>query len=168
MDIEDIAKQNQFALLIGVSEASVSGYIKRGILQKNGTYQEWLLTYCKRQRLQASNQGGEKQTDLAQARINDLEVKAKLNTLKYYREINELVPLEMASNTISEWAVFANQEYQQGIKKITLELESKYSLSIDEKFIEESINSILKRVRRFAQSKADSLMEATSPIPDNE
>lgn len=159
MDIEGQAKQNQFAILIGVSEAAVSNYVQTGILNKGGTHREWLLAYCKRQRLQASNQGGERQTDLAQARINDLEAKAKLNNLKYYREVNELIPTAAVAESLTEWAVFANREYTTGIKEIFISLETEHSISLDKNFINKSTNLILKRISSFAEKKAASLME---------
>ncbi|MCU7836143.1 MAG: hypothetical protein KZQ83_12955 [gamma proteobacterium symbiont of Taylorina sp.] len=161
MNIDAPAVQKEFAKIIGVSAAAVNNYVTKGILKKGDTYRVWLLIYCERQREVAGNynSGGEKQTDLTQARINDLEARSKLNYLKYYREIKELVPLEYASNTLIEWAKHANQEYNGGIKRLIQQIESRNSCIIDRKVIEESTEDIMDRIIKFADDKIAQLGE---------
>ena len=161
MNIDAPAVQKEFAKIIGVSAAAVNNYVTKGILKKGDTYRVWLLIYCERQREVAGNynSGGEKQTDLTQARINDLEARSKLNNLKYYREVKDLVPLEMALNHLTEWAGYANQEYTNGMKKMIQGIQSKHSINIDPKFVEKSVEDIMTRIRGFAENKAAALGE---------
>lgn len=161
MNINEPAQQNKFAEIIGVSEAAVSGYLKKGVLKKGETYREWLLVYCKRQRVQASNLGGDKQSNLAQARINDLEATTRLKHLDYLEKIEALVPVQWAQDGLIQWAGYANREYTTGLKQIILQVESKHSIVIDAKFVEKNLNKIIKAIQDQAKRIADAMLKNT-------
>lgn len=159
MDIDTKAQQNKFAEIVGVSEPAVSGYIKKGFLKEDGTYREWLLAYCERQRTMASNHGGDAQTSLAQARINDLEVTTRLKNLDYQEKLEKLVPVEWAANSLINWARSANQEYQTSIKETVLKIESKYNIHIDNIIIEQHLEKLLKKIREYAEKGVSDLIK---------
>lgn len=60
--------QREFAALIGVSEAAVSGMVSRGVISSGQTLGEWLMRYCAHIREQAAGRATNGELDLATER----------------------------------------------------------------------------------------------------
>jgi phage terminase Nu1 subunit (DNA packaging protein) len=60
--------QKEFAELIGVSEAAVSGMLNRGVIKIGQTLGEWLIGYCTHIREQAAGRAAKGDLDLATER----------------------------------------------------------------------------------------------------
>ncbi|HYE35385.1 hypothetical protein [Methylocaldum sp.] len=95
--LENQITQHEFAELIGVSDPTVSGLVKRGILEPGATGAAWLKAYCAHLREQAAGRS----PSLTEARTSvALEQKALLR-LKKQRELGEWAPIENLTLVLS-------------------------------------------------------------------
>lgn len=69
MNLDEAIQQQEFAELVGVSEAAVSGWVTEGRLARGGTGREWLLNYCQRLREAASGRDGDSTLVTERARL---------------------------------------------------------------------------------------------------
>lgn len=103
--------QAEFALIVGVSEAAVSGLVAEGTLVRGETVQQWLHSYCRRLReVAAGRMSGElggldlvqERAALARTQREGLEIKNAV-ARKEYAPIDLLAAvLAAASQAISE------------------------------------------------------------------
>lgn len=68
IDLDDVAVQENFGRLVGVSQPRVAQLVADGILWQGGTYGEWLAAYCARLREQAAGRSSDGPLDLSQER----------------------------------------------------------------------------------------------------
>jgi phage terminase Nu1 subunit (DNA packaging protein) len=83
------ATQAGFSELVGIKRQTVADWLEKGLLEKGGTYRDWLLAYCERLRTQAAGRGmsgsGDYETEklrLTKAQADNEEQKAEKSRLE--------------------------------------------------------------------------------------
>jgi len=67
-DVSESCTQHDFALLVGVSDKTVSLLVKRGVIQSGDSVRNWLRAYCSHLREQAAGRATLGELDLATER----------------------------------------------------------------------------------------------------
>lgn len=93
ISLEKQITQHEFAELIGVSNPTVSGLAKRGILEPGATAATWLKAYCAHLREQAAGRS----PSLAEARTSVALEQKSLLRIKKHQALGEWAPIENLS-----------------------------------------------------------------------
>ncbi len=153
--LSEEATISRFAEMVGKDKSAISGHRSSGVL-KGTTMLDWLHSYMDHLSDMAGGRGTGSER-LNEARIDDLESKASLNRLNYYERIGTLVPLELASTTLGEWAGYTSQEIKDGFEKLCIEIESKYSISIDDEVRNNVAGTTVERIKSYGLKLGQSL-----------
>jgi phage terminase Nu1 subunit (DNA packaging protein) len=95
VNLSEGVRQKDFAQLIGVSEATVSGLIDRGVIQRGDTAAQWLLDYCEHLREVAAGRASAGELNLVQERARLAKEQADERAMKNAVLRNEYAPYEL-------------------------------------------------------------------------
>jgi phage terminase Nu1 subunit (DNA packaging protein) len=93
--------QKDFAKLVGVSEAAVSGMISRGVIEPEQTLGQWLLSYCSHLREQAAGRDGH-ENSLAAARTRLANAQEERINMQNAITRREYGPIEALEHGVSD------------------------------------------------------------------
>ncbi|GBL02941.1 hypothetical protein [Glaciecola sp. KUL10] len=150
MDLNEQAKQIEFADLVGASQQSISKYVRAGILNKGETYRTWFAKYCEKLRTEAAGReiSASRQT-LEQAKTREAIANAQLKELDLYREHKLVLDAQQVREAMEQWVTVAKSEYENSIEKIIALIEDKYGVSIDRESINGTIESTCRTIGDF-------------------
>lgn len=106
--------------------------------------------YIRDLREKAAGRGGSQVELLNAARIEESTVKSANGRLAYHEKLGTLVPTADAAFVLSEWASFANREYQGGFEKLAQELEATLKVSIDRSMVARVAGITVSRIGGYA------------------
>ena len=133
MNLQDPAKQVEFARLVGVSQPNISKLAEKGVLPVGGTYVQWLHAYCERLREEAAGRmqsDARERRDLAQAM--ESEANAQLKMRELYKQDGLLISRDDARRTLTEWSVLAKHEMAKTVQKLIDAIEAQHGITIDD------------------------------------
>ncbi|MCV6590779.1 MAG: hypothetical protein OIF57_17410 [Marinobacterium sp.] len=168
MDFESLnakASQTGFAKLVGISQPAVNGRVQSGQLHKGGTYREWLLAYVDDLREKAAGRGGEEQASVAQATVEEKQVKTALNRLEYHKELGRLVDIEEAKEFLGGWAAFANRQFMQAFERMVLAIESEHGIEISPELREKYAGTATERIRGYVDKLSPGSGDGRGDVP---
>ncbi|TLX65082.1 hypothetical protein DN820_01855 [Stutzerimonas nosocomialis] len=108
------------------------------------------VAYIRDLREKAAGRGGTQVEQLNLARIQESTVKAANGRLAYHEKLGTLVPTADAAFALSEWAGFANREYQSGFEKLIQEIESALKVSVDRDTVTRIAGTTVSRIGGYA------------------
>lgn len=103
IDMNSVVTQRQFADMIGVSEAAVSGMVKAGVIVSGQCVGAWLRDYCSHIREQAAGRAAAGNFDLATERARLAKEQADKVAMQNAERRGELAPvaaMEMVLATV--------------------------------------------------------------------
>lgn len=106
--------------------------------------------YIRDLREKAAGRGGSQVELLNAARIEESTVKSANGRLAYHEKLGTLVPTADATFALTDWASFANREYQGGFEKLIQELENVMKVSIDRTLVARIAGTTISRVGGYA------------------
>ena len=106
--------------------------------------------YIRDLREKAAGRGGSQVERLNTARIEESTVKSANGRLAYHEKLGTLVPTADAAFALTEWANFANREYQGGFEKLAQELEALLKVSIDRSTVARIAGITVSRIGGYA------------------
>lgn len=104
LNIHEVATQQQFAVLVGISQQAVSELVQRGILARGAVLQEWLLSYCGNLREQAAGRASDGELDLVQERARLAKEQADKVAMSNAQMRRELAPVVMLEAVLARTA----------------------------------------------------------------
>lgn len=138
------ASQTAFAQMVGVSQQAISQLKNKSVLPEDGTFRDWLVSYCDRLRNEAA--GREQDNRLSDVRIRETEMSANLKELEYLKQLGKIImaddlsPLMTAFCSAVQFNVMAAQE------RIIEAIESKHSITVDDDDIGKPLRAALESV----------------------
>lgn len=93
IDMDSVVSQRQFADIIGVSEAAVSGMAKAGIIIANQCVGAWIRDYCAHIREQAAGRAAAGDLDLAEQRARLAKEQADKVAMQNAERRGEVAPV---------------------------------------------------------------------------
>lgn len=168
IDLSQVATQTGFADLLGVSQQAISKQCKKGTLAKGGTYGDWLRQYYDHLADQAAGRGGDEQANVAQATVEEKQVKTALNRLEYHKELGRLVDIEEAKEFLGGWAAFANRQFMQAFERMVLAIESQHDIEISPELREKYAGSATERIRGYVSKLSPGAGDDSSDVPATE
>jgi len=151
------ATVTRFAELTGKTKSAISDHKNKGLLKQGDSFIQWLHSYMAHLSDMAGGRGGDKQEQLTEARIADLETKAGLNRLAYHEKLENLVPVEIASASLVDWAGYTNREIVGSFDQLIHEVEHKHGITVDPEVREKIVGSAINRIREYAEKLGSSL-----------
>lgn len=100
MNLDQRIAQKDFAELVGVSEAAVSGWLTDGVLQRGNTGRQWLQAYCARLREQAA--GRDPSGELASERARVARETADKIAMENAVRRRELAPVALIEEVLAK------------------------------------------------------------------
>ncbi|MCR9260771.1 MAG: hypothetical protein NXH95_13675 [Pseudomonadaceae bacterium] len=157
IELDAKATQRNFAAMVGVSQNAVQKLVAADVLEKRGTYREWLLSYCARQRAEAGGRAGEDQVALTQARTREALAKAEAQEIVNLEKSKVLIEVEDVSPLMV--ALFENHREQliNEVDKAIERIESKYKVKLEDA-------DLLARIRIALQSSVGHAGELSKAI----
>lgn len=152
------ATQVAFAELIGITQPGVNRHIG-GCLQKGQSLRVWLHSYCEHLRNEAAGRGGNDQANLTRARIEESEAKTRMTNVAYAEKIKSLVPANDALDILTEWASYTVNEIEQCHAAVVHEIETKFSITIDDALVSEFVVPSNERIGKYASKLGESLAQ---------
>ncbi len=151
MDLEQTAKQTEFAELVGVSQPAIAKMISVGALTHGETYLQWLHAYCERLRVEAAGrQVNQTRLDLEKAKTRDAIASAETKELALYRERGLVFEREQVKNAFENWIAVAKAEYMNSIDKIIAGIESQNSVTVDREFTDGIIGAAFRVIADYS------------------
>ncbi len=108
------------------------------------------VAYIRDLREKAAGRGGSQVELLNAARIEESTVKSANGRLAYHEKLGTLVPTADATFVLTEWASFANREYQGGFEKLIQEIEATHKVSIDRSTVTRIAGTTVSRIGGYA------------------
>jgi hypothetical protein len=143
--------QREIAQHLDMSERNCRDVLKSlAIDWTAATLDEIRTAYIRDLREKAAGRGGSQVELLNAARIEESTVKAANGRLAYHEKLGTLVPTADATFALSDWASFANREYQSGFEKLIQELENGLKVSIDRTTVARIAESTIGRIGGYA------------------
>lgn len=155
--LHEEATVSKFALLVGKSKPVISERLKNNIIFQGDSYLQWLHQYVEHLSAVAGGRGGDKQEQLTEARIAELETKAGINRLIYHEKIENLVSVEVAYAGMIDWASYTNRQIGSAFEQYTHEIEHKHGITVDPKMREEIAGSAINRIKEYAKKLGEGL-----------
>lgn len=156
--LDQEANATQFGLLVGKSQQAISKHVASGLLIKGQSYRQWLRYYCDHLSTHAAGRGGEKQVDLAQAKVEELTVKTELLALQRDEKLKLLCITEDVQNVLSDWASYTSREQSALIDKLILTIENKHNIEVDPELVNDIAFPVIQRIKDYAGKLARSLI----------
>ena len=166
--LQAVASQTIFARLVGVSQQTISKQIEKGILSKEGTYRDWLLSYTDHLREQAAGRGGDNQLDIARATIEEKAVKTALGRITYHEKLGTLVDKEETQTFLSDWAGYSNKQFLQAFERLILDIQSQFDVTVPPELREKHAGSAIERVRGYALKLGEDSHSGSADVPTPE
>lgn len=143
--------QREIAQHLDMSERNCRDVLKTlAINWAESTLDEIRTAYIRDLREKAAGRGGSQAELLNTARIEESTVKAANGRLAYHEKLGTLVPTADATFALSDWASFANREYQSGFEKLIQELENTMKVSIDRTTVARIAETTIGRIGGYA------------------
>jgi hypothetical protein len=132
VNLTDPATQAGFARLVGTSRQAIANLAEKSVFPDGGTFAEWLLVYCERQREMAAGRGGNLQEQLTAIRIEEGRENVAEKRQRRLSDAGELMDRAM----VEQWVLAASGNVQTFVMEagdtILESLSEKYGISIDE------------------------------------
>lgn len=158
MNLDEPAKQTEFAELVGASQPSINKYVRAGILEKNDSYRVWLLAYCSKLRTEAAGRevSASRQT-LEMAKTREALANAQLKELDLFREHQLILDLEQVKEAMEEWIILAKSEFENSVEKIIVAIEDQHGVSINREHISATVETACRTIGdyRIQSSQTD-------------
>lgn len=157
MDLNDAAKQTEFADLVGVSQPAIAKMIAAGNLQRGETYLVWLHKYCERLRVEAAGrQINETRLELDKAKTREALASAKTKELELYRQQGLVYEREQVKDAMENWIAIAKAEYMNSIDKIIAGVESQHSVTVNREFTDGIISAACRVIGDYSVQSVES------------
>ena len=131
IELTDIATQSGFSRLVGTSRQAINNHVVKKVLTDGQTYAEWLLIYCDRMREEAAGRGGDQQSTLTAARIEETHENIFDKRQKRLTASGELMDRETVHNWIVESAS-SIQGFVMGAGETIIEsITEKYKIELE-------------------------------------
>lgn len=145
----DVAKQTEFAMFVGITQPAVAQLVKKGVLTKGQTYGEWFEIYITKIRDEA---GGRNQDErLINARIRESEMNGNLKELDFLANLNKVIWVEDLEPLMSEFISAIGFQIRSAEDRIIEGIESRYDIELDDDIIREPIRAALTSIASSAQ-----------------
>lgn len=155
-DLDEKAKQTEFASLIGATQQAVSKHLDNGTLVRGGTYRQWLRAYCEKLRDEASGRtASDQRLRLDEARTREAVANARSKELALFKEEKLVLEKGMVREAIDAWIAIAKSEYMNSIDKIIAELESQHGIKIDRDPIDGTTAAAMRVIADFQFQSTD-------------
>ena len=152
-ELGQVATVTRFSELTGKTKSVISDHKNSGVLVEGETFLQWLHSYMGHLSLVAAGRGSDSD-ELTVAKINSLNVKTALDRLVYHEKLNSLVPVDVAAESLIEWAGFTQRETAGAFDQFVHEIEHKYNIVIDQKIREKIGGAAIVRIREYAEKLA--------------
>ena len=159
LDLNQVATYDGFAPLAGVSKQAVKTYADRGIIEKKGTYGEWIPALYEHFRVQSQRHGGDSNEALVLAKTDEVLVKTAIQRIAYNEQIGTLIDSGVAESILLDWAAYAMREAENEINTLAAKIENKLGIDIPNELTDESIGTIRGRVIGHAEQLGERLTE---------
>lgn len=143
--------QRDIAQHLDMSERNCRDVLKGlGIDWATADLDEIRIAYIRDLREKAAGRGSSQAELLNAARIEESTVKAANGRLAYHEKLGTLVPAADAALVLTDWASFANREYQSGLEKLVEDIENATKVSIDRSMVTKSAGATVSRIGGYA------------------
>lgn len=132
VELDAKATQRNFAAMVGTSQNAIQKLVAADALVKNGTYREWLLAYCARQRAEAGGRAGEDQQALTKARTREALAKAEAQEIANLEKSKVLVATADVEPLMVTMFEGTREQILNELEKAVEHIESKYKISLEE------------------------------------
>lgn len=162
-------RQDEFAELVGLSEAAVSDLMSTGTLPRKGTGRDWLLAYCKRMREKAG--GRDNDSILSQERAALARAQRVGQEMKNAIAAREYAPIRLMAQVLAEAAQSAVEHFDalpSAMRMATPDLPHSTVTAV-EKALADARNEMARAVVEFTAARlakvAAAQQEAETPAP---
>jgi len=156
-DLDDKAKQTEFASLVGASQPAIHKHLDNGTLVRGGTYRQWLRAYCEKLRDEASGRtASDQRLKLDEARTREASANARMKELMLFKEEQLILDKAQVREAIDGWIALAKSEYTNSIEKILAMLESQHGITIDRESIDGTTAAAMRVIADFQFQSTDS------------
>ncbi len=153
--LSDRATQAGLARLVGTSRQAIANLAEKGIFPEGGTFAEWLLVYCERQREMAAGRGGNLQEQLTSIRIEEGRENVAEKRQRRLTDAGELMDRAM----VEQWVLATSGNIQTFVMEagdtILESLSEKYDISIDEDDVLGHLRTALRHVGKAGVELAE-------------
>lgn len=167
-DLTQKATQSGFARLMGVSQQAIGKQCEKGVLKSGESYLDWLRDYSGNLRDQAAGRAADAQKNVAQATVEEKEVKTALNRITYHEKLGRLIDEEEAFALLSGWAHFANRQILQAFERFTREVEGSYSIEILPEIKQKHVGTATERIRGYVEKLVSGSESGSGSVPEAE
>jgi hypothetical protein len=143
-DPEAKANQTAFALMVGVSQQAISQLKTKNVLPDDGTFRDWLVSYCDRLRNEAA--GREQDNRLSDVRIRETEMSANLKELEYLKQLGKIIMVDDLSPLMTAFCSAVQFNVMAAQERIIEAVESKHSITVDDDDIGKPLRAALESV----------------------
>lgn len=158
-DPNDVAKQTEFAMFVGITQPAVAQMVKKGTLEKGQTYGEWFDAYITKIRDEA---GGRNQDDrLINARIRESEMNGNLKELDYLANLKKVIWVEDLEPLMSEFISAIGFQVRSAEDRIIEGIESRYDIELDDDIIREPVRAALTSIAGSSRQLISSIDTST-------
>jgi hypothetical protein len=150
MNLDDVAKQTEFAEMVGATQQAVGKHVNGGVLDRGASYRQWLISYCERLRNEASGRvasQARERRDMAQAEESEINTEMKRRTL--WKEEGLLLDLDSVREVLNEWSGIGKNEFIGAVDKIITAIESEHAITIDRETIKQDVDAALKCIGSY-------------------
>ena len=107
LDLSTTGTQNEFGVLVGITQQAVSALAQRGVLVDGAMLDEWLLSYCEHLRMIAAGRGGDSGLELASERAALARAQREKVEMQNAVTRHELAPVRLLSELLGATAARA-------------------------------------------------------------
>lgn len=150
MNLDDVAKQTEFAELVGATQQAIGKHVTSGVLTRGESYRQWLIAYAERLRSEASGRvasHARERRDMAQAEESEINTEMKRRTL--LKEECLLLDLDSVRQVLTDWAGIGKNEFIGAVDKIITAIESEHGITIDREPFQQDVNAALKSIGSY-------------------
>jgi len=151
MNLDDVAKQTEFAELVGATQQAVGKHVNSGVLDRGASYRDWMIAYCERLRNEASGRvasQARERRDMAQAEESEINTEMKRRTL--LKEEGLLLDLDSVKQVLTDWAGIGKNEFIGAVDSIITAIESEHGITVDREPIQQDIDAALRTIGSYS------------------
>lgn len=147
MQLGDKAKQSVFAGMVGVSQQAVSKQFGNGVLEKEGTYADWLIAYCEHLRIEAS--GRDVAEDIKSATIREKNANADKKELETDILRGTVVNMDQVYEELMPAIQHIKSVLSSGCEKIKSSIDAVYEINVDKRYIDDPIFNAMSEIAQY-------------------
>lgn len=148
IDLLSKAKQSTFAELVGVTQQAISKHYRNGVLKHDGTYDEWVKSYCEHLRIEAA--GRDVAEDIKQATIREKNANAAKKELETDILSKRVVDRGEVFQELEPAVLHIKTTLMNSGEKIAAAIKATHGIEIDKHYIDDQHRNALSEIARYA------------------